>query len=314
MNFVLLDAKTLGNSNLDGIKKLGNLTTYDTTDKKDVIKRAKDAEVILTNKVVLDAATLGKLPKLKLICVTATGMNNIDLEAAKKLKIEVKNVANYSTNAVAQHTLMFALAMLGKLRYYGKYTRSGKWSKSDIFTHIYGKQEIYELDGKNWGIIGFGNIGQRVAQIAKVFGANVSYYSTSGKNSVKGFERAKTLESLLKNSDIISIHAPLNKDTQNLIAAKELKMLKKDAILINVGRGGIVNESDVAKALKGGGFYFACDVLATEPMEKNHPLLDKKLKNLIITPHIAWAYKESRARLIAGIESNIKDFLAKKRA
>lgn len=312
MNIVILDAKTLGNSNLDSIAKLGKISIYQTTNKKDVVKRAKDADIILTNKVVLDSSILKKLPNLKLICITATGMNNIDLECAKKLKIEVKNVENYSTQAVAQHTLMFALNLLGKLNYYDRYTKKGKWAKNDIFCHICNDHELCELENKNWGIIGFGNIGRCVAQLAKAFNANVKYYSTSGKNVNNDCSREKSLEELLKNSDIISIHAPLNEQTKNLITKKELLMLKKDAILINMGRGGIVNENDLAKVLRKRNFYFACDVLETEPMTKNHPFLDKKIQEkLLITPHIGWAYKGARAKLIEGIENNIKSFINK---
>lgn len=313
MNIVILDAKTLGNSNLDSIAKLGKLTIYQTTNKKDVVKRSKEADIIITNKVVLDEAILKKLPNLKLICVTATGMNNIDLECAKKLKIEVKNVANYSTQAVAQHTFMFALNLLGKQNYYDKYVKKGKWAKNDTFNHICCEHELYELENKTWGIIGFGSIGQKVAQIAKAFGANVKYYSTSGKNTSKTWSREEDLQELLKNSDIISIHAPLNEQTKNLITKKELLLLKKDSILINVGRGGIVNEKDLVKTIKKKDFYFGCDVLEVEPMEKNHPFLDKKIQGkLLITPHIAWAYKGTRARLLEGVENNIKSFINKK--
>lgn len=313
MNIVILDALTLGSTDLKGIEKLGKLTIYQTTSKDEIIKRAKDADVVLVNKVVLDSTTLKNLPNLKLVCITATGMNNIDLEAAKALKIEVKNVANYSTQAVAQHTFMLALNTLGQLRYYDKYVKKGKWCKSDIFCHLDSKFEMYELAGKNWGIIGLGTIGKQVASIAKSFGANISYYSTSGKNSSKEFKQEKSLESLLKNSDIISIHAPLNENTKNLLTKKELKLLKKDALLINAGRGGIVNEKDLAKVLKDKDFYFASDVLEVEPMIKNHPLLDKKLRNkVLITPHVAWAYKETRERLIRFVEENIKSFINKK--
>ncbi len=310
MNIVVLDAMTLGDSNLGEIEKLGKLTVYQTTAAKDIIKRAKDADVILTNKVVLDSTTLKNLPNLKLICVTATGMNNVDLESAKKLKIKVKNVVNYSTQSVTQHTFMFALSLLGKLNHYDKYIKKGKWSKSETFCHLSKKYEIYELQNKQWGIIGFGNIGQQVAQIAEVFGANVKYYSTSGENNTQGFERENSLENLLKNSDIISIHAPLNEKTKNLISKKELSLLKKDAILINVGRGGIVNERDLAKVISKQDFYFASDVLESEPMTPNHPFLDKKIKNkILLTPHIAWAYKETRKRLLDNVAENIKAFI-----
>ncbi|RDU65119.1 D-2-hydroxyacid dehydrogenase [Helicobacter sp. MIT 14-3879] len=313
MNIVMLDALTLGESNLKEIEKLGKLTIYQTTSRKDIIKRAKDAEVILINKVILDEKILNALPNLRLICITATGMNNIDLECAKKLNIEVKNVANYSTQAVAQHTFMLVLNIIGRLNYYDEYVKKGKWAKSKIFCHLNSSNELYELQNKTWGIIGFGNIGKEVAKIAKAFGVNIVYYSTSGKNSSKDFKQETNLSSLFKNSDIISIHAPLNEKTRNLVTKKEVNLLKKDAILINVGRGGIVNEKDLAKAIVKKDFYFACDVLEIEPMTKNHPFLNKKLKKkILITPHIAWAYKETRDRLMRGVEENIRSFISKK--
>lgn len=312
MNIVLLDAETLGNSDLSSIEKLGRFSSYQVTQKKDIIKRAKDADIILTNKVVLDSKILTKLPKLKLICITATGMNNIDLEAAKKLKIEVKNVANYSTSTVAQHTFAFVLNLMAKMSYYDSFCKKGKWTKSAIFTHINDNFELYSLENKTWGIIGFGNIGKAVANLAKNFGVNVVYFSTSGANSDKNFKQEKSLANLFKTCDIITIHAPLNDKTKNLITKKELNLLKKDAILANMGRGGIINEADLANTLKSKDFYFATDVLEVEPMIKKHSLLDKKLKHkILLSPHIAWAYKESRIRLIKGIEDNIKQFLKK---
>lgn len=310
MNIVLLDAETLGNSNLGSIEKLGQFSSYQVTAKNDIIKRAKDADIILTNKVVLDGKTLAKLPKLKLICITATGMNNIDLEAAKKLKIEVKNVANYSTNSVAQHTFAFVLNLMAKMSYYDSFCKKGKWSKSAVFTHINDDFELYGLENKQWGIIGFGNIGKAVANLAKNFGANIVYFSTSGANNDKKFKQEKNLQNLFKTCDIITIHAPLNDKTKNLIGKKELNLLKKDAILVNMGRGGIINEENLANALKSKDFYFATDVLEIEPMIKKHSLLNKKFKHkILLSPHIAWAYKESRERLIKGIENNIKQFL-----
>lgn len=313
MNIVLLDAQTLGDGFSKTIAKLGNFKSYEITKTDEVIERSRDADIILTNKVVLNKEILEKLPKLKLICVAATGTNNIDLEYAKKLNIEVKNVANYSTQSVAQHTLMLALNLLGKQNYYDDFVKSGKWANSEIFTHINGSFELYDLENKNWGIIGFGNIGQKVAILANAFGANVKYFSTSGRNINANFNKEENLENLIKNSDIISIHAPLNEATKNLITKKELSMLKKDAIVINVGRGGIVNEEDVANMLKEKDFYYACDVLEKEPMNTNHPFLSKEIQHkIIITPHIAWAYKESRARLLQGVEENIKNFVDSK--
>ena len=234
------------------------------------------------------------------------------MECAKKLNIEVKNVANYSTQSVAQHTLMMVLNLLAKQSYYDDFVKSGKWAESSVFTHIDKDFELYDLENKIWSIIGFGNIGQKVAKLASAFGADVKYYSTSGKNANADFERIENLQDLLKNSDIITIHAPLNEKTKNLITKKELDLLKKDAILVNVGRGGIVNENDVANALNYSDFYYGCDVLEIEPMIKNHPFLDKSIQHkLLLSPHIAWAYKESRKRLIAGVEKNIKDFINK---
>lgn len=313
MNIVLLDAETLGSSDLSAIEKLGRFSSYQVTQKGDAIKRAADADVILTNKVVLDSAILAKLPKLKLICITATGMNNVDLEAAKKLKIEVKNVANYSTTSVAQHTLACVLNLSAKINYYDNFCKKGKWAKNAVFTHISDDFEMYDIAGKKWGIIGFGNIGKAVAKLAQSFGAEVAYFSTSGANNDKNFKQEKDLKNLFKTCDIITIHAPLNEKTKNLVTKKELKLLKKDAILANMGRGGIVNEADLASALKKRDFYFAADVLEAEPMIKKHPLLNKKFKyKILLTPHIAWAYKESRERLIKGVAKNIKDFLGKK--
>ena len=310
MNIVLLDAKTLGDDSLDFLAKLGDFTSYQTTKPNEILERVKDADIVLTNKVVLDKDILERLPKLRLICITATGTNNVDLECAKRLNIAVKNVANYSTTSVAQHTLMMVLNLSCKQHYYDDFCKSGKWASSGIFTHINSGFELYDLENKRWSIIGFGNIGQRVASLASAFGADVRYYSTSGKNANDNFKREESLEGLLKNSDIITIHAPLNDATKNLITKRELSLLKKDAILINMGRGGIVNENDVASALKERDFYYGCDVLEKEPMVENHPFLDKSLQyKLLITPHIAWAYKESRARLLKGVEENIKTFI-----
>ena len=228
VKMVLLDAKTLGNFDIKKFEALGDFVAYPSTSEGEILERCKDAEIAITNKVVFNAKTLESLPNLKLICITATGMNNIDLDAAKRLNIEVKNVAGYSTFAVAQHTLMLALAFLGELPFYTHYCASGAWAKSDIFCNL--THDIRDLCGLEWGIIGLGEIGRRVAHLAGAFGANVSYHSTSG--NVQKVLPHKSLEELLKTSDIISIHAPLNDKTRNLIAKNELKMLKNKAILL----------------------------------------------------------------------------------
>lgn len=310
MDIVILDRATLGETNINNIKKLGKVKVYETTPKEEIVNRSKDASIIITNKAILTRDILEKLPKLKLICIAATGTNNIDLQAAKEFNIYVKNVAGYSTDSVTQHTIMCALNFLGQLHYYDNYVKNKEWTKSNIFCHFKDGIEMFNLKDKQWGIIGLGTIGKSVAKIAKAFGANVSYFSTSGNNYSNEFKKIDTLENLIINSNIISIHASLNEKTKNLITKKELKLLKNNAILINMGRGGIVNETDVADIISKRDFYFATDVLEQEPMIDNHPLLNKSIQNkIIITPHIAWAYKESREKLINNLENNIKEFM-----
>lgn len=307
MKIVILDAKTLGECDLTPIKKFGEFVIYQTTTPEQTLHRCKDADIILTNKVVLDAKTLKELNNLKLICVTATGTNIIDTQTAEKMGILIKNVAGYSTNSVAQHTLTLALTFLSRLPYYDHYCKSGEWCKSDIFMHINGG--LNELNGKKWGIIGLGSIGKKVATIASAFGAKISYTSTSGKNSDTTYPQ-KSLQDLLKESDIISIHASLNESTNNLIAKEQLSLLKDKAMIINVGRGGIVNENDVAKILLDKNIYFATDVLQKEPMEKNHPFLNPLIQDkIILTPHIAWAYGNARETLIKMVIENIRTFI-----
>ncbi len=245
---------------------------------------------------------------IKLICVTATGTNNIDLEYAKKEGIEVKNVVGYAKSTVAQLTITLALHFIQKLDYYKKYVEDKRWEKSDIFTHL--DVPFYELENKTWGIIGLGNIGQRVANIARAFECNVNYYSTSGKNLNTNFNHL-SLEELLKTSDIISIHSPLNKTTYNMINKSNLNLLKDGAILINVGRGGIINEDDLANALdKEKLLYCGLDVLEEEPIKKDNPLnFIQNKERLVITPHIAWASIEARKKIVDTTFDNIKKFI-----
>ncbi|MWV61177.1 D-2-hydroxyacid dehydrogenase [Helicobacter saguini] len=312
MKIVMLDRATLGEFDSKIFEKFGEFVSYPVTKSNEIIERSKDAEIIITNKVVLNAETLEKLPKLKLICITATGTNNIDLVAAKRLNIAVKNVAGYSTFAVAQHTLALALNFLGEMPYYTHYVARGEWAKSEIFCHL--ERELHDLYAKSWGIIGYGAIGKRVCALAQAFGADVSYHSTSGHIRKENVPH-KSLDAMLAECDIISIHAPFNEQTNNLITLDSIKKLKKGAILLNLGRGGIVNESDVAAALKGGqDFYFGADVLKHEPMESNNPLLeimaDSKLsRRILITPHIAWAYKDTKNVLLKKVAGNIESFL-----
>ena len=310
MKLVLLDKDTLGDTNLNGLKKFGELRIYPYTKAEDTVKRSKEADIIITNKVIFNKEVLDALPNLKLIAITATGMNNVDLEYAEQKGIVVKNVSGYSTNSVVQTTFMLALSLIGKLEYYSNYTRDGKWSKSPIFTNL--DMPFFEIAGKEWGIIGLGAIGKKVAKVASAFGANVSYYATSGVVHNKEYPH-KELNELLSRSNIISIHAPLNEKTLNLIDKSELTLIKDGSVLINVGRGGIVNESALASAIDSKNLLVGLDVTAKEPIETNNPLLSvKRRENLIITPHIAWGSIEAREKLINGVIRNIGEFISER--
>lgn len=308
MKIVLLDGKTLGDDiDLSIFNSLGEFVKYETTAKEEVKERIEDADVIITNKVLLNENNLPYAKKLKLICIAATGTNNVNLKYAKENCIAVTNVAGYSTTSVTENTFASLFYLLHNLSYYDNYIKSGQYSKSPIFTHL--GMTYYELKGKTYGIIGLGQIGKAVANIAKAFGCNVIYYSTSGKNTDLEYKRAE-LDELLKNSHIVSIHAPLNDATNGLLNYKKMSLMRKDSILINMGRGGIVVEEDLARILnedkiKGA----ALDVLTSEPINETNALL--KLKNpnkILITPHIAWASSEARVTLIQEIFKNIQKF------
>jgi glycerate dehydrogenase len=310
MKIVILDQKTLGDDlDLTSLSKYGNLTSYGSTSSDLTLERIEEAEIVITNKVVISKEIMKASSKLKLICIAATGMNNVDLEAAKALNIEVKNVSGYSTSTVVQHTFAMMFYLLGRLPYYNQRVQDKTWSNADIFTDI--SKPFSELLGKKWGIIGLGAIGKEVAKIAEAFGLKVSYHSTSGQNLINDYHHY-SLEELLSNSDIVSIHAPLNDATYNLINQENLKLLKENAILLNLGRGGIVNEEDLANELNKRTIYAGLDVIEQEPIEENNPLFSVKDKNqIIITPHLAWASIESRERLLEGIITNIEEFFEK---
>lgn len=307
MNIVFLDRKTLGDDiSLDKFDDFGTVVTYDSTKPNETLKRVQGNQIVVTNKVVIDKDIMDN-SDIKLICIAATGMNNIDLDYAKEKGIVVKNVAGYSTSSVAQLTFSFALQFIQKINFYDDFAKNGGWEDSDIFTNI--DKPFYELDGKKWGIIALGNIGLQVAKIASAFGCEISYYSTSGKNNNTNYTQT-SLDEMLKTCDIISIHAPLNENTLDLINKTNIPLLKDKAILINVGRGGIVNEKDISDELDKREIYFATDVVSVEPIEKSSPYLKIQNKNqLLITPHIAWASVEARERLIDGIVGNIKEFI-----
>lgn len=308
MKIVLLDALTFGDISLTEFNTLGEVSVYQTTTTSQTQQRIKDTNVIVTNKVVITKEMMQNTPTLKLICVAATGMNNVDLVAAKELDIEVKNVAGYSTNSVIQHTFSMLFYLIGHSRYYDEVVKSGEYAKSAIFTDV--SQPFFEVSGKKWGIIGLGAIGHGVANIAQSFGADVSYYSTSGIEREETFNKV-SLEELLKQSDIISIHAPLNEQTQDLLNYEKLQLCKENAVVLNLGRGGIINEEAVAKIIdEKKGMMFGLDVLTQEPIRENHPLLNITNKqNLYITPHIAWTSQEARTTLITSVIQNIKTFV-----
>lgn len=307
MKIVILDTKTLGSDiDLSGFDKFGNVLKYETTTPQETFHRVRDCDIVVTNKVLLDKDILEN-SNIKLICITATGTNNVDLDTAKKLGIEVKNVAGYSTSSVAQITISLALKFIQDLDYYIDYTKRGEWSKSDIFTNI--DKPFNEIENKNWGIIGLGTIGKKVATIAEAYGANVSYYSTSGNNKNTNYKQ-KNLINLLEESDIISIHCGLNDMTSNLLNKSNLNKLKDDAILINVGRGGIINEVDLVQCFKEKNIKVALDVVEVEPI-KNDSILYDIIENdrIIITPHIAWSSVEARTKLIQLVIKNIEDYV-----
>lgn len=308
MKIVFLDRKTIGDDiDLSGFEAFGEVVTYDYSTPDEVPERVRDADIIVVNKIPVNEKTCGEAKELKLVCVTATGTNNLDKEFLANRGIEWRNVAGYSTEAVAQHTFALLFYLFEHLNYYDEYVKSEKYVNDRQFTHF--EQRFHELNGMNWGIIGLGAIGSRVAQIAQCFGANVSYYSTSGKNHSTDY-REVDFNTLLAESDIITIHAPLDENTMHLIDKAALTKMKNSAILINVGRGPIIVEKDLAEALECGQIAAAgLDVLDVEPMSPENPLVKIKDSNkLLITPHIAWAAVEARQRLMKIIEGQIKEW------
>lgn len=309
MNIVFLDRKSLGKDlDLERFEDFGSVTMYDFSTVEEARERVKDADIIITNKVPMNENSLKYADHLKLICVTATGINNLDLDYLDAHNIAWRNVAGYSTETVAQHTFALMFYLLEHLHYYDAYVKEERYVNDKIFTHF--DLPFHELSGKTWGIIGLGAIGKRVADLASAFGAKVVYYSTSGKNHDLDYEEVD-LDTLLATSDIVSVHAPLTENTTNLMDAAAFRKMKKSALFINVGRGAIVNEADLADALEqeeiaGAGL----DVLCEEPMVEANPLRRIKDSNrLIITPHIAWASIEARTRLMDIIYHQVEEFL-----
>ena len=305
MKIVLLDAITFGDTDLSAFEQFGEVTIYQKTAPNETLKRIQNADIIVTNKVVISKEIMQHSPKLKLICVAATGMNNVDIEAAKSFGIDVKNVAGYSTASVIQHTFSMLFFLLEHSKYYDESVKNGSYSNSGIFTDV--SHPFWEIKGKKWGIVGLGAIGKGVAEVAEAFGAEVLYYSTSGQNSFAKYKRVE-LDELMAECDIITIHAPLNEQTNKLIKYKELFTCKDGAIVLNLGRGGIIDEEAVAHIVDEKEIYIGLDVFETEPLPEDSPLLHVKHKErLHLTPHIAWTSKEARIKLIEGVVNNIKE-------
>lgn len=311
MKIVFLDAKSIGDDiDLSGYDTLGEVVKYDFSSPEEAAERTKDADIIILNKVEINEKSIGQAKNLKLVCVTATGTNNLDKKYLEERGIAWRNVAGYSTESVAQHTFAMLFYLMEKLRYYDEYVKTEKYIGDTSFTHF--ANRFHELSGMTWGIIGLGNIGRRVADIAKAFGCHVIYYSTSGRNTQPGYERV-SFEELLHSSDIVSVHAPLDENTTDLMDAKAFAQMKTSAIFLNAGRGPIVVEEALADALEGGAIAAAgLDVLRVEPMSSENPLRRIKDSNrLLITPHIGWASVEARTRLMNIILGQIQEFLTK---
>lgn len=308
MKLVVLERNSVGTDiDVSGFEKFGQVTYYANTLADNTVERVKDADIIIANKVPLNESTLKDAPNVKLICLFATGFDNVDVEYCKNRGIKVANVTNYCTPAVAQHTLLLAMALSEKLAFYDDYVKSGTYSAQERFSNF--DKPFGELEGKTWGIVGMGSIGHKVAALAEAFGCQVIFYSASGRSTCTEYERVE-FDDLLGRSDILSLHCPLSDRTRNLIDKEAFRKMKKSAILVNVARGPVVNGQDLYDALMAGEIAAAgLDVLEKEPMEKDNPL--GKIKDstkLIITPHMSWASTEARARLVGEVVKNIQAF------
>ncbi|MBO0931066.1 D-2-hydroxyacid dehydrogenase [Fibrella aquatilis] len=310
MTIVFLDARTVGHEpDLTQFERLaattgGTFITYPETTLGQTVERLQGADVVITNKARITREVLEACPNLKLICVAATGTNNVDMAAAEERGIPVKNVSGYSTHSVAQVTFTLLLSLLNSPYYYDQYVKSGEYSRETIYTHL--GRPFWELAGKRFGIIGLGAIGRQVAQIATAFGAEVAYFSASGQTYDVPY-RALSLDELLRTSDVVSIHAPLTDKTNNLLAYSQLSMMKSSAFLLLLSRGGMVNEADLARALDEGKLAGAgIDVFVQEPMPANHPYLTMTHpERIVLAPHIAWSSIEARKTLMNRVAENI---------
>ncbi len=312
MKIIFADADTLGKDiSLEAFKEFGEIEVYGHTKIEELKGRCQGAEILITNKIPVNRESLGENPTIQFVGVTATGTNVIDLDYTKEKNIVVTNVKGYSTQSVAQHTFSLLFYLLEKSHYYDTYVKNENYVNDTLFTHF--EKTFHELNGMTWGIVGLGDIGKQVADIAKAFGCQVIYYSTSGKNNNDNYKQVD-YDTLLHSSDIISIHAPLNAETENLFDESAFLKMKSSSILINVGRGLIVNEQALYDALVENKISAAgLDVLSAEPMLRENPLVKFKDSNrLIITPHIAWATVEARQSLIKEVYENVKAFVEKR--
>lgn len=309
MNIVVLDGFTMnpGDLSWNELEKLGTLKVYDRTSPEQLLERAADAEAVLTNKTVLNAAALRNMPKLKYVGVLATGYNVVDIAVAKELGIVVTNIPAYSTESVAQMVFAHILNITHSVGRYAGEAHAGVWSRQADFS--YTNSPLMELYGKRIGIIGFGNTGSATARIARAFGMEVLVYTSKPQSALpEGMTKAASVEEVFSNSDIVSLHCPLNDKTAEIVNAHHLSLMKESAILINTGRGGLVNENDLAEALKAHRIKAAgLDVMVNEPPMENNPLMG--LDNCFITPHIAWATYEARTRLMNQTVMNLKSFI-----
>ncbi len=310
MKLVVLERNSAGTDiDVSCFEKFGEVKYYPNTVAENTAERVKDADIIMANKAPLNETTLKNAPNVKLICLLATGFDNVDLAYCKSRGIKVTNVVNYCTSTVAQHTLLLALALSEKLAFYDDYVKSGTYSAQDRFSNF--DRAFYDLEGKTWGIVGMGSIGRRVAALAQAFGCRVIFYSASGKSTCTDYERVE-FETLLREADILSLHCPLSDRTRGLINKEAFAQMKDNAILVNVARGPVVDtqalyEALVTNQIAGAGL----DVLEREPMAKDNPLAQiKDSTKLIITPHMAWASVESRTHLVEEVVKNIEAFLA----
>ncbi len=307
MKIVILDGYSAnpGDLSWQPLEQIGELTVYDRTKPDETIERAKDAEIILTNKVLIKRPEIEQLPKLKYIGVLATGYNVVDVEAAHEHGIIVTNVPAYSTESVAQMVFAHLLTVTNRTEHYAILNRGGKWTSNPDF--CYWDTPLTELAGKTFGIVGLGNIGQRVAAIANAFAMKVVAYTSKAADKLPSYISKRTMEELLAESDVLSLHCPLTPDTLHLINRQTLELMKSSAILINTGRGPLINDQDVADALKANRLRaFCADVLTEEPPKADNPLL--QCENAFITPHIAWASNEARIRLIDVAIKNVLAF------